>query len=150
MTSVTRERRISAATCSATAEGITCLGDWIIEYYTFYILLGLRGYCGERMLFARLLTYIQNNLSSADARTRGERRTYLRSELHMVLVITGGLLDNPARVGNCRRFEVVCVKSTGSADIHHKKNQNIMGMRSGDVHRIDMYSVDGCEPSLAA
>lgn len=47
--------------CSGRKES-TCLGDWIIEDNTFYVLLGLQGRCSERMLFASLLIYSPNNL----------------------------------------------------------------------------------------
>lgn len=53
-----------AATCSATAERSTCLGDWVIENDTFHVFLGLRGCCSERMLFTSLLTDMPNNLST--------------------------------------------------------------------------------------
>ena len=67
--SIRRDARTEAATCRCRAgalrlgggegegEGRTCLGEWIIENNTFYVLLGQRGRRHERMLFARLLMH---------------------------------------------------------------------------------------------
>ena len=65
------ERRISAARHHAVLwpKERTYLGDWIIEYNTFRLLLRLRGRRNERMLFASLLI-IQTTQSKQFALSR--------------------------------------------------------------------------------